>query len=216
MAVTQITNHVELAQSRLMTRLADSTTIKDLLDAYVQEIQTVEDALIDTRDQRALSDATGEQLDGLGQLLGVTRNQDTDTVYRLRLQAKILANTASGTKPELIKLIKLMYKITAAYLALSASEQATVDSALSVRIEEYDPATFVVNLRGLGVTTDDLALLGNAVASITPAGVRSTFTSKLQGDTYEFRFATSYGSSDSGSNYGFGSGAFVGYAEGQV
>lgn len=61
------------ALSRLLIQFYDSTILKQVLAALVQEVQELSDAIVDTMKLRTLYYAQGVQLDGIGQIVGQSR-----------------------------------------------------------------------------------------------------------------------------------------------
>jgi len=93
------TDHAAQMLDNLATQFKDSTHWQALLNVLGSEIQAVEDALYGVLATRVISTATGNALDGLGDILGVTRGTVSglsDADFRLVLQAQIIALANSG------------------------------------------------------------------------------------------------------------------------
>ncbi len=84
----KIDNHVEQAQARMVQRFKDKENINKLIAIDSQRIQDLEDVLFRMLNERAISNAVGVQLDGLGQNYGEIglRNGRSDDLYRTALQ----------------------------------------------------------------------------------------------------------------------------------
>ncbi len=149
----QIDNHVEDAETLLLEQFKNSTKLKNLLGSFTAQIQTIEDMLIDLWQARWLDNAEGQQLDGLGSIVGVDRNGDTDTQYRIRIRARIYSNVSNGTPDDIIRVAKLLLpNVTVNYT------------------EEY-PAGFVLDLVGDNIEPEAVDTAFNAIDDASPAGV---------------------------------------------
>lgn len=72
-----------------------------ILSTPAQELQ---DVLWELKTERWLSSAVGEQLDLIGQILGLPRNQgESDEDYRERLEFQVFINLSSGTPEQIIE-----------------------------------------------------------------------------------------------------------------
>jgi len=108
--------HATVALSLLPGQFQDSTDLRALVTALVGEshgVQEVEDALFDLYQFRWLWIAEGEQLDGLGDILGLPRNATDDEEYRGNLYLRVVINVSEGEPERLIE---------AAEMATAASE----------------------------------------------------------------------------------------------
>jgi len=142
------------AASKLIEQFRGQTNIGALVAAIAAQNQALEEAAFQVLEETSVATAVGEQLDGLGQIVGVERAGRNDTDYRARLVAQIAKNNSSGTIEELISL-------------------ATSLGATTVELSENPPAKFDVNIGGTLANGADVAqLLGLA----RPAAVGYTFT----------------------------------------
>lgn len=130
MAVTHETDHAGVAQATLPAQFRDSTTLLALVGAVVGSslpspwgLQDIEDVLIQLRDNRWLDSATGKQLDGLGELLGLHRVSANDDEYRAALYVQVAINCSQG-EPE--RLIDLVVQITGGNAHLLEKKPARV------------------------------------------------------------------------------------------
>jgi hypothetical protein len=115
-------------------------------------VQEVENALFDILVQSSIADATGAQLDGLGQILGERRNGREDDVYRQAVAARFFLNKSSGTIEEILQLFRLITDATP-YL------------------DEYFPAAFVLRLEDS--TIEDPTSLALMLRAVKVAAVRA-------------------------------------------
>ena len=92
-----IPDHAQQAISRLLEQFKGMPKIESMLSVVASEIQAVEDSAFVFFTSRAIDNAVGAQLDGIGRIVSELRNGRVDDSYRLRLKARILANRSSGT-----------------------------------------------------------------------------------------------------------------------
>lgn len=152
MTITKITDHVDRALARLITQFRNSVSHRGLLASYVAEVQEAENALFDILVQSSIADATGAQLDGLGQILGERRNGRSDEVYRQAVAARFFLNKSSGTVEEILHLFRLI-------------------TDASPFLDEYFPAAFVLRLEELPV--DDPVNYALMLRAVKVAAVRA-------------------------------------------
>ena len=151
--ITPISNHVQQALNRLITQYADKPLMRGLLASFVTPVQEIEGVLEELNVQRAIDTAVGVQLDGLGSIVGIARNNLGDEPYRIRIKARILINISEG-EPEII----------IAVFALLTGSSLTV-------LQEYPPCG--VGLFGDGVIPSGQEdLFASLIKSALAAGVR--------------------------------------------
>ena len=102
----QVTNHVAAAQARLLVEYQQSPNLQGLIGVFAARVQLIENALYAVMTQRALSTASGQQLDNLGKIIGLLRSSvpggNVDAVYAIWLRVQILVNASTGSAPNLI------------------------------------------------------------------------------------------------------------------
>lgn len=109
---TPITTHVQQALARLLTQYSRAPLFQGLLTALINPIQDIENALTDMNTLRYLPEAVGQQLDNIGQIVGISRLVgQSDASYLIAILTQIQINTSDGT-PE--QLISLFFILTAA------------------------------------------------------------------------------------------------------
>lgn len=102
MLVEKINDHVIQALNRLAQQYKNQPRITGFYTAIIKQIQDLENAIYDLNSGRQLWDGTttpavGEQLDKLGELVGISRNGLTDQQYVLFLFGKIGENFSDTT-----------------------------------------------------------------------------------------------------------------------
>lgn len=147
----KITDHVQQAVDRVLWQFDDSDRLIELIRALNLPIQTLEDAIYPLFDGRALDNAVGQQLDNLGQLIGIPREGRPDEEYRVLLQTEIFILGSQGRISDINQLIKLIY-----------GEEAIF------RIREEYPAELTVEIIEPKLTSPPL----ERVKRVLPAGVR--------------------------------------------
>lgn len=161
---TEKTDRASEAIGRLIDQFKGRANVEALVRALVNQSQAVEGAAFDVVTETLLATAEGEQLDGLGQIVGVERGGRSDSDYRVRIGAKILQNNASGTIAELVQL-------------------AVVLGATTVELTEIAPAEVLV-------VSDDAIVNGSEIGTVLgqakAAGVKLSFV--WHESTNPFRF----------------------------
>lgn len=111
--MTYIATHVEDAQSRLITQYRGKVRIEGVIEATVQEFQTIEDVLLDLYQYRSIDTAFGAQLDGIGKIVKRGRNpEQEDESYRIALKSKIVENISQGEPERLISVFQILTSAT--------------------------------------------------------------------------------------------------------
>lgn len=145
--------HATVALGLLPGQFENSTQLRALVTALVGEshgVQELENVIWDLHSLRWLWIATGQQLDGLGDVLGWPRDSDDDDEYRESLYLAILINISEG-EPERV---------------IEATE--TITRATEVHLIEKPEATVVAYAHAL--TRWDLVHL---VGRVSPGGVQT-------------------------------------------
>lgn len=140
--------------------------IEVLIRAFAEELEKVEMAFQQLETMRFMKTAFGKQLDGIGEIVNLTRAESTayvndvdfdvldDERYRLFLMYKAIRNANYCTFPELIEICRLLYDAKLLYY------------------KEFDehPAHFQVSV---GARFDEwmLKMLNNANLTVKPGGV---------------------------------------------
>lgn len=152
MTLSEKTNHVSEAIDNLISQFKDKPNFQAFVTSLVNQVQELEVALNDLITERTLETAVGEQLDGIGEILGEDRQGRNDDDYRTALRARILLNVGSGTPEEIVELVS--------YLTDDKSNELT----------EYFPAAFTIFVLG-ALTFTEAFNANTALQSGKPAGV---------------------------------------------
>ncbi len=169
--LTQDLVHVDEAVALLIEQYKNSPNLKDLITAFINRVQDAENMFYDLWQSRFLDNAIGSQLDGLGAIVGVSRENTTDDRYRVRIRARILLNQSSGTADQIIELIQLL---------LSESYTGTLTYL------EMPPAGFFIDSTSGVITSDEATETGSAILSARAAGVMAQFIYTLTTSTFRF------------------------------
>lgn len=108
MAIRLIDNHADRMAGLLIQQFKDSPRLNELVRALGEMSQNLEFAAWDTSRFRHLASAYGQQLDGLGEILGEPRFGRQDEVYRLWLYFRVFINTAKGRPEDLIEVCRFV------------------------------------------------------------------------------------------------------------
>ncbi len=156
MAVTQSITAVSDVAARILDRLAEQFTEADnnfqkLLDVYASEIQELEAVFTQILNNAHLdpgdTNVVGEQLDGIGQVVGLSRGGLPDSTYRARLRARILTIKSTATPEEIIAIAEAFLADTST--VTYESEDNTIEAGFEIIVD--DPIATGVGVQ-LGVT----------------------------------------------------------------
>ena len=157
--MVQITNVLERTLGILVAQFRDQkpdgglTNFQKLIKVLCGPAQELQDVLWQLKTERWLSTAIGEQLDEIGEILGLPRNPgESDEDYRERLQFQIFVNISSGTPEDIIRAIQFLTE------------------ANNIVFSDVFPAFFQLETDGLKfpVPPNDL---NDAIFRMSPAGV---------------------------------------------
>ena len=108
--MVKITNHVQRAIALLAGQFQQSLVdgeynrFQRLIRAFVTSMQEIDNVDQDLKNNRSIDTSIGAQLDGLGQILGITRlPNESDDDYRERLKFQIYINKGNATPEEINK-----------------------------------------------------------------------------------------------------------------
>jgi len=160
------------AASLLIDLFREKPLFLNLLSSYVEQTQELENEIFELRNAFWVDTAIGAQLDGIGQIVGITREGASDTVYRIRIKARILINLSSGTPNQILELVR----------ALSPA------SAPDPTYTPWFPASFAIGVTELTLT--EVAEISDAIIETTPLGVRSNFIYSLDTNANMFQFSS--------------------------
>ena len=159
MTLAKNSNHVEEALANRIEQFKDKVRFGDLLTSYVEEVQSIEDALLEIQNETELPDAAGQQLDNIGEIVGEERFGRSDLQYRTALSARIQLNLSEGTREDIINLM------------------LAVSGGVPVQITEFFPAAFIAALLDpIDPNVVDIDRIASFVRSGKPAGVNFVVT----------------------------------------
>jgi hypothetical protein len=148
-------NLVAEGLARLLTQYQSSTALRQLLSAFILQVQTIEDALTGMNTLRYLSDASGQQLDNIGEIVGIARAAgQSDASYLTAILGQININTSQGQPEQIIRAFILFTGVT------------------QVRFFEFPPASYLVEST---YDPSDLAAIQSIFGilnDVSPAGVK--------------------------------------------
>lgn len=182
-------NHADEVKSFLPTQYSGASNLKDLLDVISKQVQDIEDAFADIYWLFLLDNATAAQLDVLGGIAGESRNEDTDTVYRNRIKARMVFNRSFGSPDTILDFVSFYGDIS------------------DVEITEY-PGIIYVHIE-TGFTIDALFL---TLLNRLKAGGVKLIVSSVDSSEAPFTFTTLGGPDPEGEGFsdnGVGGGVFA-------
>lgn len=160
----QITNYAERLKSLLLYQFQQKANFTAFVDAIAVSMQDLEDQAYRFFNELSLNEAVGAQLDGIGEILGETRQNRTDDDYRAFLSVRITINISRGEPETLISV-------------LSAITESTY-----VILTEVFPARLEMFFNG---TTIPDNLIAN-MSLVKPAGVQLVLISNPTGTPFVF------------------------------
>jgi hypothetical protein len=150
MLATIISNHVQQALQRLIQQYVGLPRLSGLLTAIVDQIQDLENAAYDTNETRQLYNgsiypAVGAQLDGIGQIVGIARNGQSDAEYLTLILGKIGENFSDTTQNQLMNIVRTVFQASSVFVQTpntpgSPGHQATV--GFGVGSPQVDPSLY--------------------------------------------------------------------------
>ena len=164
----QIIDHAERLNDLLPTQFKGLTNWEGFLNAVAAQVQTYEDEIYRFFDELDLNHAIGAQLDGLGEILGESRNSRGDTEYRSALRVRLKINTSSGEPETLIEVL------------------AAITDSTSVQLLEPSTAYIELTFDGTTIPSDLLAnmqLIKAAGVQLSLLVSSSSFPFTFDGDT---------------------------------
>lgn len=187
--------HVADAVKRLLWQFRDQPNIKAIVESYAIQIQELEYVFMSLLVDRYISTAEGAQLDGIGEIVGETRQNRNDTDYRVGIQGRILRNKAHSRIEDLLLLFRFI-----------------ISTHLCELIEGPGPAAFIFRIDGaLNPATDPSpATLKAQLVDAKGAGVGATMFYSEYDDSESFllsssgslQASTTNGTTDTGMSYG--------------
>lgn len=116
MIVEKIENHIEQARDRIISQYKDAPNLTAILDAFVKQVQDLEDASHSLFEGRWIDNAEGQVLDDFGTIVGQERLGFDDDFYRILLYAKIGENISQGETVRVVDVYKIITRADRAEL----------------------------------------------------------------------------------------------------
>ena len=115
-------NYREFVEKDTIEQFRGKPNIQVLHDALARQLQDLFDFFLQLKTGRSLSDAVGAQLDGVGDIVVLSRREagdlasyagrggeTDDETYRKFLVYKVLKNTCDCTYPDIIKAFRMFW-----------------------------------------------------------------------------------------------------------
>lgn len=145
MIVDKITTHVQDALDQLLEQYKSRPLLAGLITAFVQQIQDLEDAIYPLDQYRQLLSSYGQQLDNLGQVIGLERNGLPDNEYLIFLIGTIAENNSDTTAPVLLYIIQTLFEATSVFKKdpnTPGQPTAPAQISFSVGSPQIDPSLY--------------------------------------------------------------------------
>jgi hypothetical protein len=170
-SLAQITRHFGEALVRLVPPYWGKPRIAALLQAYINQVQAIEDAAWQVANLWDIDTADTARLDVLGKIVGQARCWSDDEVYRRVIRARIRAQRSRGLTNDIIEVVRLIVQS---------------GDGEYVRVYHYSPATMAV-LPTTEVSDEDVEALAFLLPKARPAGVQMhAFLAPESAGTYDF------------------------------
>ena len=108
MALLQKTTIIEEYLLKLIAQFKSQPNILGILTVLLNQVQDVENAAFEVLNETTLAASVGDQLDGIGQIVGEERQGRVDADYRVAISARILLNISSGTIGDILEIVDTM------------------------------------------------------------------------------------------------------------
>lgn len=182
MIVQKINDHVLQALDRLLQQYRGMVRIEGIISSLVEQIQDLENAFYPLDQYRQLQFAYGAQLDGLGQIIGLSRNGLSDSEYFILLLGTISENNSDTTAAALLNIVQTVFQATSVFIKtpnspgegpLGATPPATV--AFGIGNPTIDPSLYpvveqiILNSLGAAISITYLSTF-NAQRAFSTAG----------------------------------------------
>lgn len=164
-------NHVSEGLSRLVTQFKNKPNLLKFLTVFLRQIQDLEDMFYGMYLSRWLDNAVGVQLDGIGSIVGESRDSRDDPEYKIAIRARILLNLGEATPEDVLEIINV-----------------TLSELYTLRLREFYPAAFSIELQEhIDDLVVDIQLIANILYLAKGAGIMAHLWAHPEG---EFRYDT--------------------------
>ena len=149
MAISKINDYDDIARARMLQQFKAvcAPQLDGIVQMFVGEIQEIEDVLFQLLLERTVTTATGDALDAIGAIVGISREGRSNTDYRSAIFVQIQVNNTGGQEAALAALLENLV------------DPATID------VVEVFPAGLDIAIDETGVTAATIALLRRAIAA---------------------------------------------------
>jgi hypothetical protein len=106
--LAQIDDYADEAAERPISQYQDKPRLLALILSFVRRCQELENAAWDVILKRMLDSAENAQLDTIGKIVGQSRNEQSDSVYRIYITARIRINRSQGHADDAIDVLALV------------------------------------------------------------------------------------------------------------
>jgi hypothetical protein len=182
--------HVNDALALLLEQYKNRDRIRALLSALIAPFQDLENVFYDIYDAFLLDNATGEQLDYLGALVGEKRRERNDGTYRTYIRARIAINRSNGRIPELLAILRIVS-----------------DPADTYHLRELMRATMILHIQQQIEDTSNppaqVVVLHDMMRQAKGGGVQLQTTWSNQLPENRFKFSSNSNAIETSSSHGF-------------
>lgn len=175
---------------QMLDQFNESVKLRALAASYLQSIQNFEDAAYPILAERGINNATGDRLDGIGQIFNVARGGRDDTDYRLALILELAILQSNGTEADLLTIAQLLVQMATANYEFLEYFPKTVYIRPVNHVLLQDPMLVTTGLkRSVSASTEMLFVYSFRVDSLTfqcssqPATVETNPNLGLSNDT---------------------------------
>jgi len=148
----RIASHSDDALARLAQQYKRKPNVRKLFVASCAELDRLEAVFWDLLEKRWIDGGAGEQLDGVGRIVGLEREGRADALYRVWLKAWVKLNRSGGSTPVVLEVMKTV-----------------ITGNPSLRLVDRYPAGF--ELEVLATLTDDPSRLASILRRVRSGGV---------------------------------------------
>lgn len=153
-----------------------------VIDAVGEQLTELETLFSDLKEKTDIKKATGKNLDMIGDIVGITRNEAynlleittienlDDSAYRNVLYFQILKNNADGTYEDIMKGLHLLWGDEA---VITYEENPVVETYNGQAWNDKDPASLRINIADIASDVPDPTIIKPLV--IRPGGVKMLF-----------------------------------------
>lgn len=153
MLATRIETHQADAVSRLLEQLRGRPNITGIINALNGPTQVLEDVAFSVCGGRMLVDgsAVGAQLDGIGSIVGLSRNGLDDPTFRLLILGTIAQNNSHADIETILRIVQIVFSATYAMTITPESfghsqHRGAASLAIEVGSPKLDPSLYTIVL----------------------------------------------------------------------